>query len=98
MHSSSGSLGYSNQLARCSVLDLMVIRLTVSNVHRACSGSLKVSSTCIGRYENSPIYRHAIDHHLQGIGSNQVYVGKATDAVGKACGANQLHQWDRLGR
>ena len=55
MHSSSRLLGCSNQLARCSVWDLMVMRLIMSNVHRACTGSLEGSSTCIGRYENFPI-------------------------------------------
>jgi len=91
MPSPFGSLECSNQLARCSVWDLMVMRLIMSNVHRACSGSLRGSSTCIGRYENPPVYRDAIGYYLQAIGSNRVDVGKAMDAVGKAGGANFIN-------
>ena len=69
----------------------MVMRLIMSNAQKACTGSLKGSSTCIGRYVNSPTYRDAIDHYLQAIGSNRVDVGKAMDAVGKAGGANFIN-------
>ena len=88
MDSSSGSLECSNQLTRCSIWDLMVMRLIMSNVHKAYTGSFEGSLTCIERYENSPIYKDTVDHHFQAIGSNRVDVGKAMDAVGKAGGAN----------